>query len=358
MNVVLILVGLVLLVMGGEALVRGASSLATRMGLSSLVIGLTVVAIATSSPELAVSIGSVLSGDTDLAVGNVVGSNIANVLLILGVGAAVAPLLVVRQVVRLDIPIMIGLSVLMLLLALDGALSVVDGVLLLAVFLGAMVATVVVSRRMAPKAQGPKPTPKDSLWRSVMFVGAGIAGLVAGAQFLVRGAVAIATDLGVSQLVIGLTVVAIGTSLPELAATVVAVRKGETDMAVGNIVGSNVANIGLVLGLPAILGGGLPVQDAAVALDIPLMIATAVLGGALAFTGMRIRRWEGALFVALYVAYVLYLVLNSTGHDALAGFTTIMAGFVLPTLGLIVVLLVANDLRRRRGAKHRDRRVS
>ena len=358
MNVAYIVIGLVLLVVGGEALVRGASALALRMGLSSLVIGLTVVAVATSSPELAVSLGSVLSGDTDLAVGNVVGSNVANVLLILGVGAIVAPLLVVSQVVKLDIPVMIGLSVLMLVLALDGSLSALDGAILLVLFLGAMVASVVVSRRLAPKAKGPKPKPKDKTWVSIVFVLVGIAALVIGAQLLVRGAVAIATSLGVSQLVIGLTVVAIGTSLPELAATVVAVRKGETDMAVGNIVGSNAANIGLVLGLPAIIGGGLPVHDAAVALDIPLMISTAVLCAALAFTGMRIRRWEGALFLGLYVAYVLFLVLDSTGHDALAGFTGIMVWFVLPTLALLVLLLVFNEVAGRRDAKQGETRLS
>lgn len=345
-NLLSIVAGLVLLVAGGEALVRGASSLARRIGMSALVVGLTVVSVSTSSPELAVSIGATLGGQGDLAVGNVVGSNIANVLLILGLGAVLIPLVVVRQLVRLDIPVMIALSIVMLILGMDGAIGTVDGIVLITLFIAAIVATILMSRREPQEEQDDAEVPASVL-RSVVLVGVGIAALVFGAQFLVNGAVAIATALGVSELVIGLTVVAIGTSLPELAATIVAVRRGEVDIAVGNVVGSNIANIGLVLGIPAIIGT-VPVAPAAIALDIPLMIAVAVLCGALAFTGLRVERWEGWLFIVLYGAYLAYLVLASTQHDALSGFTSVMVYFVLPALAIFVLLVVFRDVQRRR----------
>lgn len=340
LDVLRVLVGLVLLVGGGELLVRGASALATRAGVSPLVVGLTVVAFATSAPELAVTVDAVLGGQTDLAIGNVVGSNIANVLLILGISAVVVPLVVHAQVVRVDVPVMAGLSALALLLALDGTLGRLDGLLLLSLLVAHSVLAVVVSRRDAPErptdgAAGP------GVLVSLALVAVGVGLLVLGARLLVDGAVSIATALGVSGLVVGLTVVAVGTSLPELATSVIAALRGERDLAVGNIVGSCIFNIGVVLGLPAVLvrgGQGLEVPGAALALDIPLMIAAAVALAPVAFTGFTVARWEGTLFVLLYAAYVGYVVLNATDHDALEGFSLVMAVFVLP---LVVVALVA-----------------
>jgi cation:H+ antiporter len=366
--------------------VRGASSLARRLGMSSLVVGLTVVAIATSTPELAVTTDAVLSGAPDLAVGNVVGSNIANILLILGVSAVVLPLSVRLRLVRIDLPIMVFLSVLLLVLALDGVVGLVDGAILLLCFVAYMVLSVVVGRRRtparqvvpadgastttagadaaAPAVEGGDPDgtddpdaaddapPPDSVLRSVVLVVVGVGLLVLGARILVAGASSIAEALGVSGLVVGLTIVAIGTSLPELAASVVAARRGERDMAVGNVVGSNISNIGLVLGLPALLaGGGIPVPSAAVALDLPLMIATAVALLPIAFTGFVIRRWEGGLFVALYAAFTAYVVLSATAHDTLQGFTTVMLGFVLPLLAITLVALTAYEVGLRRGRR-------
>lgn len=369
-----IVVGLVLLVVGAEALVRGASSLARRIGLSPLVVGLTVVAVATSTPELAVTVDAVLSGTPDLAVGNVVGSNIANVLLILGVSALVLPLAVRHQIVRIDLPVMLGLSVLLLVMALDGAVGMLDGALLLAALVGYTAVTVVVSRRSTRRATSAAPAvapggpgssvpaadddeaagagPTTSLPRSLLLVVVGVGLLVLGARLLVSGASNIATGLGVSGLVVGLTVVAIGTSLPELAASVVAVRRGERDLAVGNVVGSNIFNIGLVLGLPAVLSGdGIPVPGAAVSLDIPLMIAAAVALVPIAFTGFMIRRWEGGLFLALHLAYTTYVVLAAAEHDTLRGFTTAMVGFVLPLLAITLVAVTAYELGIRRGRR-------
>jgi cation:H+ antiporter len=354
-----ILAGLLLLVVGGELLVRGAANLATRVGISPLVVGLTVVSIATSAPELAVTTGAVLTGETDLAVGNVVGSNIANVLLILGLSALVLPLAVRRQLVRLDVPFLGVLSIGLLLLSLDGTISTLDGLLLLTAWVAHSVIAVWVSRR--DKGEGrvdgeeeERHRPRMSLLTMVVLVLVGVGLLVAGAQLLVSGAVAIATGLGVSGLVVGLTIVAVGTSLPELVASVVAVRRGEGDIAVGNAVGSCLANIGLVLGLPSLLApGGLPVPSAALAVDIPLMIATALALLPVIFTGFVIARWEGGLFVLLYASYTTYLVLNATEHDAEQGFSAVMLLFVLPLVGLTLVLLAvyeAGVLRGRREA--------
>lgn len=354
----LIVLGLVLLIAGGEALVRGASTFAVKAGISPLVIGLVVVSAATSAPELAVTVGAVLSGEPGLAVGNVVGSNIVNILLILGVSAVISPLVIRRQVVRFDIPVMVGLSVVLLAVSLDGQISVADGILLLAGLVLHAVVSIVLGRREVASAVAAADTmPLNSspvpLWLASVLLVAGIGLLVAGAQALVTGAVSIATALGVSGLVVGLTVVAIGTSLPELATSIIALRRGERDMAVGNIVGSNIFNIGMVLGLPAILfRDGIPVPAAAIALDIPLMVAAAVALLPIAFTGFIVARWEGSLFIALYVAYLLFVVLAATEHDAAAGFTSVMLWFVLPLLAITLIAVTLFEIRiHRKGAR-------
>lgn len=391
LDIARIVLGVILLVGGAELLVRGAASLATRAGMSSLVVGLTIVAAATSTPELAVTMGAVLDGETGLAIGNVVGSNIVNVLLILGVSALVAPLVVRRVLVRVDVPYLIGLSVLTLVFALDGRISRVEGAILLVLLLAHATLAIWLSRRESaeegadegssatespagststpgptarPGGSSPtRPAPAKGPWQvllaayrrpgtliSVLLVAVGVGLLVLGAQILVAGAVNIATSLGVSGLVIGLTVVAVGTSLPELATSVIATLRGERDIAVGNIVGSCIFNLGMVLGLPALIapGGGLEIPGPAIALDIPLMIAAAVALAPVAFTGYRVGRREGALFVVLYAAYVGFLVLDATRHEALEGFTTVMVVLVLPLVLLALVGAVAFDLGRRK----------
>ena len=360
LDVGLVVIGLALLVAGGEGLVRGASSVARRLGMSPLVVGLTIVAVATSSPEFAVTTGAVLRGQPELAVGNVVGSNIANILLILGISALVLPLVARVRLVRVDVPVMVALSVLLLVLALDGRISGWDGAVLLTLFVLHMVWSVVTGRGET-EADDAGADPPLGMGRSVLFIVGGVALLVLGAQWLVGGASSIASALGLSDLVIGLTVVAVGTSLPELAASVIAARKGERDLAIGNVVGSNIANIGLILGLPSIIApGGIPVPDAAVALDIPLMIAVAVALLPIAFTGFVVQRWEGGLFIALYLSYVAYLVLWATEHDALDGFTFVMGVFVLPIIALTLLLVVVYEVGLRRGraqAVTRDTRL-
>jgi cation:H+ antiporter len=354
----LVVAGLALLIAGGEALVRGAGTLASRAGISPLVIGLVVVSAATSAPELAVTVDAVISGEPDLAVGNVIGSNIANILLILGLSAVVSPLIIKRQLVRFDMPVMVGIAALLVVVSLDGNISVLDGALLF----GALVIHTIISIRMgrkevlAPDAK-PDTMPLNSkpvsLWLAILLLIVGIGLLVLGARSLVLGAVNIATAIGISSLVIGLTVVAIGTSLPELATSLIAIRRGETDMAVGNVVGSNIFNMGMVIGLPAMFfAEGIPVAPAAISIDLPLMLAAAVALLPIAFTGFIVARWEGSLFVLLYVAYTLYLVLDSTGHDAAVGFSTIMLWFVLPLVAMTLIAVTSYELGVIRGKKN------
>jgi len=352
----LVIFGLILLIAGGESLVRGASTLAAKAGVTPLVIGLVVVSAATSAPEFAVTMGAVLDGEPGLAVGNVVGSNIVNILLILGLSAIILPLLIQRQVVRFDIPVMVFLSVAVLLLSLDGSISRIDGALLFA----GVVFHAVQSIRVSRKNNGSKisnDTPAFNakpinLRIALLLLISGIALLTLGARLLVSGAVNIATALGVSGLIVGLTVVAVGTSLPELVTSIVAIKRGERDMAVGNIVGSNIFNIGFVLGLPAILvSKGIPVPEAAVSFDFPIMIAAAIALLPITFTGFAIARWEGGLFVLIYAAYLTFLVLDATGHDAATGFSTIMLWFAIPLIAITLIAFTAYEVGLNKGRK-------
>jgi cation:H+ antiporter len=348
-TIVFFAVGTVALVAGAEGLVRGASRLAARTGLSPIVIGLTVVAFGTSAPELAVSLGAVFRDETDIALGNVVGSNIANVLLVLGLSGMLGGGLVVAQrIVRIDVPLMIAASALLLVLALDEQLGRVDGLVLVVLLVGYVSWTVVAALRDPSKAiaeEYDEALHEEKLRASspltdTGFVLAGLVLLVVGSQALVSAATDIAVELGVSDLVIGLTVVAVGTSLPELATSVLAATRGQRDLAVGNAIGSNLFNILAVLGISATVASSpLPVDDGALTLDLPVMIAVAVACLPLFASGYVLARWEGTFFVVYYAAYVLWLVLDATEHEFRNAFAVGMVAFVLPltTLTLAVI---------------------
>jgi cation:H+ antiporter len=347
-----VLAGLATLVAGGESLVRGASALAAVLRISPLVIGLTVVAFGTSAPELAVSVQAAYAGSGDLAVGNLVGSNIANVLLILGLAALVAPLSVSSKLVRIDVPLVIGASFLLLLLGLDGDVDAWEGLLLLALLAAYNVWSIRQGRAESEEVQASFGSVAPAGGRSLLFhVALVVLGLVLlglGARWLVDGAVTIARFLGVQELVIGLTVVAIGTSLPELVTTLLAGLRGERELAVGNVVGSNLFNILGVLGLASVVApDGIPVPEAALALDIPIMIATAVACLPIFFTGHRIARWEGGLFLFYYLAYLVYLVLDATGHEGSEGLGLVMTTFVLPLTFVTLAIFALRALRDR-----------
>jgi len=351
MTFVYLIAGLVLLVAGAEVLVRGAAKLAAQFGISPLVIGLTVVAFGTSAPETAVSVQAALNGSGDIAIGNVVGSNIANVLLILGVTALVAPLVVSRQLIRLDVPIMIGASLVTFGLAWDGELSRIDGALLFAAVVAYTLFLIISSRReKAAEADDEfakefglhEPAKPHAGLINAGLVIAGLVLLVVGSNFLVEGAVALARALGLSELVIGLTVIAVGTSLPELATSIMAAFRGERDIAVGNIVGSNIFNLLCVLGLASLVSPqAIGVSSNALAFDFPVMIAVAVACLPIFFAGYCIKRWEGALFLAYYVAYTLYLVLTSTGRPFAETFGDAMIGYALPLTAITLLVIAA-----------------
>ncbi len=343
MALVSFVLGLGLLVVGAELLVRGAGKLALTFGISPLVVGLTVVAFGTSSPEIAVSLQSAMSGQTDLAVGNVVGSNIFNVLFILGLSALITPLLVNRQLIRQEVPVMAAICLLMAAMAWDGELSRIDGLLFIALLAAYTVFVIVQSRRSEPEAQtadSSAPGWDSKLPVQLILIAAGLGMLVLGAQWLVAAAVTFATYLGVSEMIIGLTIVAAGTSLPEVATSVIAAIRGERDIAVGNVVGSNIFNILGVLGLTAAFApGGLLVPSAMIAFDIPVMLAVAFACLPIFFTGNLIARWEGGLFFALYVAYTTYLILAAKQHDALSTYGFVLGTVVLPLCALTVVII-------------------
>ena len=358
MTLIYLLAGFVLLVAGAEALVRGATRIAVVAGVSPLVIGLTVVAYGTSAPEAAVSVMSSLAGQPDIAIGNVVGSNIANILLILGLASIVAPLIVDQQIVRLDVPIMIALSVILYLFGLNGNLGRLEGSLLLAGSIAYSVFLVVNSRKETNlKVQeeygqeyGEAKAPRRHWSIDAGLILLGLAMLVGGSRFLINAAVALAERFGISELVIGLTIVAVGTSLPELATSMIASFRGEADIAVGNVVGSNIFNILFVLGLAAVLApGGVPVAASAIGFDFPVMIAVAIACLPVFFTGYRVARWEGAVFVGYYIAYMAYIILKASDGEALFG--RAMAWFVIPLTLVTLGVVTFRALRERRGAR-------
>lgn len=354
MNLLMFAGGLVLLVLGANSLVRGASKLALSFGISPLVVGLTIVAFGTSAPEMAVSAGAVLDGKTDIAIGNVVGSNIFNVLFILGLSALIAPLVVNIQLIRQEVPIMLGASLLLLAFASDGKLSFTDGALLFGLLVAYTAFLVVQSRRetqaakdeFADEVKPAEPGAWDSHWAAqIGLIAAGLAALVFGSDFLVQASVNFAKAMGVSDLVIGLTIVAAGTSMPEVATSITAAIKGERDIAVGNVVGSNTFNILGCLGLSGLVSGdlGLAVAPSVLSFDIWVMLAVALACLPVFMTGREIARWEGGLFLGYYAAYVAYLILAAQQHDALPAFSGVMMGFVVP---LTVVTLVVVMIRR------------
>jgi cation:H+ antiporter len=355
---ILFAAGLALLVAGAELLVRGSVRLAAWAGISPLVIGLTVVAFGTSAPELSINVQSSLAGQPDIAIGNVVGSNVANILLILGASAVVTPLMVKKQVLQQDVLIMIGASIMTFLFALDGLISTFEGFVLFSTLLFYVWFLIRRSRKESREKEQEKeqeyeqeyaPRELKSLcgWlMNIALVVSGLGLLVLGARWLVESAAEVARWLSVSELLIGLTIVAVGTSLPELATSVVAAFKGEREIAIGNVVGSNIFNLLLVLGVGASIAPlGLPVSQAAISFDIPVMIAVALASFPILFVGGQIFRWEGFLLVGHYLIYITYHVLDAASHSALPMFNYVVLWFVLPMTVFLLAISCWYDIR-------------
>lgn len=354
MTILLFLTGLALLILGAELLVRGASRLSLSLGIAPLVVGLTVVSFGTSAPELAISVKAAMDGQTDLALGNVVGSNIFNILFILGLSALVAPLVVDRQLVRQEVPILVGLCLLVGWMALDREISFGDGLVLVALLLAYTGLLYHIGRSSpASEMDDAMVTGTDSpwlsrLWVQLLLMVVGLVMLVYGSRWLVQSATVFATMLGVSPLVIGLTIVSAGTSLPEVATSVIAAARGEREIAVGNVMGSCIFNLVCVLGISALVAGdGLAVPAALLRFDLPVMFAVSLACLPVLFTGHLIARWEGALFLAYYVFYTTYLVLWAQDHDNLDEYTWVMRTVVIPLTAITLTVVAWRELRQR-----------
>lgn len=306
-QVLLLIFGIVVVLKSADWLTNGAVGLATKLGISQIVIGLTIVAIGTSMPEFFVSIVSAIKGTPDLAVGNIVGSNIFNVLLIVGVAATVAPIAIQRATVRRDIPIAIVASIMLTFMMLDDNISQIDALILFAAFIAFIWITLRNSKNDANEkdASTEKVIPT---WKSVLFIIFGLVGLVLGSNIFVDNASSLAHGWGISDAVIGLTIVAGGTSLPELATSAVAARKGDSGIAIGNVLGSNVFNILMILGLTGIISP-MHIQNITY-IDMAVMVISMALFWLFSFTKLRVERWEGCVLIACFLGYITWLVSN------------------------------------------------
>lgn len=303
LNFLLLVAGVVVVLWGADRLTDGAVGLAERMGISQLVIGLTVVAMGTSMPEFCVSLVSAIKGTPDLAVGNVVGSNIFNSMLIVGCAALVAPMTILHSTVKKDIPFALVASVALLMACMDGVISRIDGILLL-LFFGVFMYFTLHGAKSEENTSADK-TPMSPL-KAVLLLLLGLFCLIAGSNVFVDNATAVAHSLGVSDAVIGLTIVAGGTSLPELATSIVAARKGNSSIAIGNVLGSNVFNILLIIGATGFI---CPMTiEGITSVDLSMMVISMVLLWLFSFTKYTIERWEGGVLTVLFVGYMSYLI--------------------------------------------------
>lgn len=305
-QVLLLIIGIVVVLKSADWLTNGAVGLATKLGISQIVIGLTIVAIGTSMPEFFVSIVSAIKGTPDLAVGNIVGSNIFNVLLIVGVAATVAPITIQRTTVRRDIPIAVIASIMLIIMMFDNTISRVDALILFAAFIAFIWITLCDSKKVSNEKDSSQTT--MATWKSVLFIFVGLVGLVLGSNIFVDNASSLARCWGISDAVIGLTIVAGGTSLPELATSAVAARKGDSGIAIGNVLGSNVFNILMILGLTGLISP-MYIQNITY-VDMAVMVISMVLFWLFSFTKLRIDRWEGCILIACFLGYITWLVSN------------------------------------------------
>lgn len=356
MTLFMLFMGLLVLVVGAELLVRGASQLATSFRIPPLVIGLTIVAFGTSSPEMAVSVKAALTNHPDIVMGTNVGSTIFNIFFILGICALVAPLVVLQRLVWIDVPIMIGANLLLLAISLNGKIDRWDALLLFSGIFAYTIFAIYKSRKESKavmdeysEAFSVKKTKftKINIAKQIGIIIIGLIFCVLGAGWLLDSAVILARALGVSELVIAMTIVAAGTSFPEVATSVVATIRGERDIAIGNVVGSNIFNILGIVGLSGLIApGGIEIDQSVLRFDLPVAIAACVACLPVFFTGHKISRWEGGLFLGYYAAYTSYLIMAAKSHDSLPMFSMIMMWFVVPLTLVTVATVFYREIRK------------
>jgi cation:H+ antiporter len=338
--------GLAALITGAEMLVRGASRLASALGISKLVIGLTLVAFGTSAPELAVSIQAGFDGKPDIMLGNIVGSNITNILLILGISAFILPLSVNPRLIKLDVPVMIAITILLLVFVLNGSIVFWESLVLVTLL---VIYLIYLARNSGSGTIDAIPKKKISKPLNLFYAIAGLVLLVAGARWLVESAVIFAQAAGVSELVIGLTIVSIGTSLPEITTSIVAAIRRERELVISSVVGSNILNILAVLGITGlVLPEAIPVTDALIRFDIMILLAVSFACIPIFFTGHVISRAEGALFLIYYVTYIVYLWLASGEHQMLPAFSYTMLLFVVPITFFTLTMIAVREWSKRK----------
>ena len=312
LNVFLLILGMFLMIKGADFFVEGASNIAKALKIPTLIIGLTLVSIGTSAPELSVSIQSSLAGDTDLSFGNVIGSNIFNVCVVIGASALMTPLVVSKDVERYDIPILLGIYGLLVVLAFVISplqLQLCEGILIFSLFIIYTIYLIFRAKNNPTEEENDdEEEKKKPWWLNVILVALGLAGIIFGGDFVVDGASEIAIFLGMDPILVGLTIVAVGTSLPELVTSVVAAKKGENDIAVGNAIGSCLFNIVLILGVASMIT---PVPLELVYLvDVAVMILSVVLVFIFAFKSFKVNKWQGILLIAVYVGYLVYIIIR------------------------------------------------
>lgn len=299
LQILLLAAGFVLLIKGADWFVDGSAGIATKFGIPQLVIGLTIVAMGTSAPEAAVSISAALKGNADITIGNIVGSNILNILIILGLSSVIVPIAVAPSTIKIETPFMLVITAVMLLLGLDGTISLIDGIILIALFIVYLVYLFIMAKKDMNKEQ--EAAKEVSIPKAIIFAIVGLAMIILGSNFTVDAATALARIIGLSERFIGLTIVALGTSLPELFTSVAAARKGNADIAIGNIVGSNIFNILFVVGLSALI---VPVPFAAnFIFDSIIAIAAGVLLLLCCLWTKSLKRWAGVVMLLSYAAY-------------------------------------------------------
>jgi cation:H+ antiporter len=311
----LLIVGMALLIKGADFFVDGASGIAKKFGIPSLIIGLTLVSLGTSAPEISISINAVLAGSSDMSVGNVIGSNICNIFLILGISAIFTPLIISKEIKRYDIPIMLGMFIILVLFSFvitPNAINWYEGLILLLIFIGYTI--FLIFRAKNTPEDNLNEEKKVNMIKCIIFVVIGLAAIIFGGDFVVEHARNIALDLGMSETLVSLTIVAVGTSLPELVTSVVAAFKKEGDIAVGNVIGSCIFNIILILGLASIvapIGGVVLSVQSAIIFDLIVMIVGGVAMFTVSLFSKKISRWQGILFLACYIAYIVYIIIRN-----------------------------------------------